>query len=316
MIQPRGYTEQRLLQPVTPLIAILRIANAFRFGSESLKLIADGVFSEKRFRQAFAGYQPTSHDVFVTTFMRSGTNWALQIAQQIAYRGGAQFAHIHDLVAWPESPYRGIIPLNDRAPEKASPTKIRIIKTHLAADHVPYSEKSAYVAIIRDPKEVLVSFYYFLLGSMGLLDGVSLDDWLDIFLTPSSIGGAWDRHTSSFWDWRHRPNVFVTTFSSLVRNTAASIEQIAAHMGVSITKKQFEEILRRSSFSYMKEHEYQFGPPLFPFVKKRTNMMRRGKIGASGELLSSMQQERVDRYFKDRLRASGSDFPYDTLFER
>ena len=34
-------------------------------------------------------YVPTEHDVFVCSYFKSGTNWTMQIATQIAYRGRA-----------------------------------------------------------------------------------------------------------------------------------------------------------------------------------------------------------------------------------
>ena len=47
-------------------------------------------------------YVPTANDVLICSYFKSGTNWTMQIAVQIAHRGRAEFEHIHDLVAWPD----------------------------------------------------------------------------------------------------------------------------------------------------------------------------------------------------------------------
>jgi hypothetical protein len=64
-------------------------------------------------RKVFAGYTPTKADVFVPVYSNSGTNWIMQITQQIACKGQAELGHIHELVAWPDAMFPGITPLND-----------------------------------------------------------------------------------------------------------------------------------------------------------------------------------------------------------
>src|SRR4030095_9517370 len=53
-------------------------------------------------RAAFAGYTPTAHDVFICTYAKSGTYWAMQIALQISHYGEAEFEQVHDLIPWPD----------------------------------------------------------------------------------------------------------------------------------------------------------------------------------------------------------------------
>src|SRR5262249_9440585 len=79
----------------------------------------------------FPKYEPTAADVFVCAYFKSGTNWTMHIALQIAFRGSARFEHVHDIVAWPETPLRVrmAVPVDDQRPRLASPTGLRVIKT-------------------------------------------------------------------------------------------------------------------------------------------------------------------------------------------
>lgn len=84
----------------------------------------------------FGAYQLSGRDVVVMAYVKSGTNWTLQIAQQLLHHGEAEFDHIHDVVAWPDAkdhfPMRHYaIPLEDEMPWKNSPEAKRVIKTHL-----------------------------------------------------------------------------------------------------------------------------------------------------------------------------------------
>jgi hypothetical protein len=76
-------------------------------------------------------------------------------------------------------------------------------------------------------------------------------------------------------------------------------------------------LLPMLSFAYMQAHESQFAPPLFPGMKEaeRPLMVRRGKSGASDELLSRSQQAAIDRLCRAELTRLGSDFPYAEMFE-
>ncbi len=300
-----------------PLMLLTEVGKRLGFG----KQIAEYGMRQARSRmltaRAFADYEPTEHDVFVATFGKSGTNWMMQISQQISHRGEAEFDHIHAVVAWPDAPGGGPIPLRDTRPCEESPTGLRVIKTHLPAEHVPYNEKSTYLTVLRDPKEVLVSSYYFLGGMFGILSHVTIDDWYDICVAPGRLMEAWAEHTASFWDWRNRPNALVLNFREIKREPRKSIERVAAIMGVELTEAQLAKVIERASFEYMKAHEWQFAPPQSPLGGKSnpTLMVRRGVSGKSEELLSQTQQAEVDRVCQVELRKVGSDFPYATEFE-
>src|SRR5690242_15367211 len=84
----------------------------------------------------FRNYVATRHDVFVATFAKSGTNWIMQIAHQLAFHGNGEFEHIHCAVPWPDTvlmgPMRGYaIPIEDSSVRKASPEQKRVIKNPL-----------------------------------------------------------------------------------------------------------------------------------------------------------------------------------------
>jgi hypothetical protein len=266
-------------------------------------------------RRAFAGYEATEQDVFVATFGKSGTNWMMQIAQQIAYRGAAEFAHIHDMVPWPDAPEPRCVALDDMTARDGSPTGLRVIKTHLETHYVPYDEKAVYLTVLRDPKEVLVSAYYFLGGIMGMISHVGIDEWID--LSQSSLTTGWAVHAASFWAWRERPNVLVLNFREVKEKPQECIERVTSKMGVTLTKDELEKVVERASFDYMKAHESQFQPPRAPFTQDEnaTAMIRSGKSGDSGELLSREQQAAIDRSCRENLQELGSDLPYSDWFD-
>ncbi len=301
---------------ILPIMALGRILSACGHSERAMRLLGRHVNSHWWKSRSFSRYTPTAHDVFVATFAKSGTNWMMQIGQQIAYFGEAEFEHIHDLVAWPDAPFPEVqAKLDDPALSRRSPSGLRIIKTHFEQNYVPFNKQAKYIVVIRDPKEVVVSGYYFAGAALDALRvEYSLEQWLVSAIQPTSfLFGDWAAHTASWWGLREQPNVLVMTFNELKQNTADIIRQVAELTNVQLTPKQMANVVERSSFAWMKAHETQFTPPALPQPKgkKRPLMMRSGKSGKSTELLTVEQQAAIDAFFSARLKELGSDFPYE-----
>jgi aryl sulfotransferase len=277
----------------------------------------------RRVRQTmgnFAGYEPTAHDVFVCSYFKSGTTWMLQTAIQTAYRGAAEFENIHHVVPWPDGPGRlksHMIPLDDASPVVRSPSGLRVIKTHLAQNDVPYSSVAKYIAVVRDPKDVCVSGYHFLRAlAWGPLTP-SVERWVEYYLSPDFQIGSWAEHLSGYWGIRDRENVLFLTFDDMKRDSSRTVKQVSEFMGVELDSRQFDEVVRRSSFDYMKEFDSRFSPgQVVPWGGSKGYFIRRGTSGSSGELLTEDQRDRIDSHFRNELFRLGCDFPYDDAFHQ
>jgi hypothetical protein len=302
----------RYLSQVVAILVILPLTKVFarrwpRFMSRKLTQFLS------QFPQ---DYVPTAHDVLICSYFKSGTNWTMQMAVQIAFRGRAEFEHIHDLVPWPDVDARAkfTVPLDDHEPQRASPTGLRVIKTHLALALVPYSSAARYICVVRDPKDVFVSSYHFTRSMVGASLMPSVAAWLDAFLSPDTPIGSWAEHLASYWRVRDRANVLFLTYETMRADLAGTLDKIAAFMGVALTSEERIAALERSTFAHMKMIGHKFDSPGAPWASTQGTMMRRGERGASGELLSAEEQRRIDDYWRAELERIGCDFPYDAAF--
>lgn len=273
----------------------------------------------KKLKNVFSDYKPDADDIFVSTFSKSGTNWMMQIAHQIAWLGEGEYENIHDAVAWPDTPskraQKTITPLHSNHIKQLSPTGMRVIKTHLSALYVPYSDEAKYLVVIRDPKEVFVSSYPFVASLAGPLLP-SVEDWLDAFLTKHwsmNFGSTWAEHTNSYWELRNKPNVLLISYTELKHEPKAGIRRVAETLGVDLTEDQLNKVVEKSSLQYMRGINHKFNPMnggKLPWGSDFT-MIRKGETGKSSELISREQQIRIDNHFLQELKNLGSDFPYD-----
>jgi len=266
-----------------------------------------------RMEEAFTGYHPTANDVFVCSYFKSGTNWMMQIAHQIANRGQGRYEHVHDVIAWPDAPIKELaVSLSADYPMSQSKTGLRVIKTHSEAHSVPYDEQAKYVCVVRDPKDVFVSSYFYvrsiILGNLM----PSVPAWLEVFLSDSAMHGEWANFLHGYWQWRNRSNVLFLTFEDMKNDLPGVIRMIATLMGVTLTPDEFERVVYFSSYKHMKSIDHKFTPGrISPFSLPEVHMIRSGHKGNSSELLTPHEQARINEHCRQSLQNIGCDFPYD-----
>lgn len=275
----------------------------------------------KQFKQrtahSFGAYQPDAHDVLVCSYPKSGTNWMMQIAYQTAFRGQGEFEHVHKVIPWPDSVYPLQAQLDDENLAKAAPTNLRVIKTHLDWQHIPYSPEAHYILVLRDPKDAFVSSYHFVRDVGFGVMMPSINTWLQTFLMADTFFmGSWAENVDSYWQVRERDNVLLVTFEQMKADQRAIIQQVTDLMGVELTPEEFNLVDEKSHFRYMKTISEKFDPPkTTPWIDGDAQLIRSGKSGASSELLTVEQQRQIDDFCRAELQRLGSDFPYDEMFE-
>ena len=136
-------------QRISQTLSILPVLAKGRFlaalGKQDLALarLSSHINSPKWKSLAFNNYQPSANDVFIAAYAKSGTNWMMQITQQLAYNGEAEFRHIHDLIPWPDAPFPEVrARLYDPTISHLSPSRLRIIKTHFDRSFVPINDQA------------------------------------------------------------------------------------------------------------------------------------------------------------------------------
>jgi hypothetical protein len=271
-----------------------------------------------RMKRKAPRYAPSARDVLVCSYFKTGTNWTMQIALQIAHRGHAVYDHIHDLVPWLEMPPEMgyTVPLEVET-WRSAPTSLRVIKTHLAFDELVYDPSARYIWVVRDPKDVFVSSYHFMRATILGPLAPSVRSWLDLYLSPDTFIGSWAEHLDGGWRNRRRDNVLFLTYEEMKTDLRLTVQRIAKFMNVELTPDELDSVVEQSSYAHMKANGHKFDTIGLspPWAKPQGSMVRRGERGVAGELLCADEQRRIDEYWRAELERLGSDFPYDELYK-
>ncbi len=125
----------------------------------------------------------------------------------------------------------------------------------------------------------------------------------------------WHEFTAGYWNWRDRPNVLFLTYEQMQDDPVGAIRRIAELMEVNLTEEEVGRVRQLTSFEHMKAIDHKFYPgEVTPFARPGGAMIRNGRKGSSGELLTPAQQARIDSWCKEGLERAGSTFPYDDYF--
>jgi aryl sulfotransferase len=266
----------------------------------------------------FGDYRATANDLFVCSYIKSGTTWMLQLAIQVAHRGEAEFDNILYAIPWPDGitrqqPY--MIPLEDPSPVECSPTGLRVIKTHLPFSSVPRNPDSRYIVVVRDPKDVCVSAYFFFRANVWGPLAPTVANWIDFYTSDAFVFGDWATHLASYWAQREAPNILFLTFEEIKQDLDDIVRRVADFAGVRLNDEQFARVCRRTGFDYMKRNQSRFDPvQTVPWAVRGGSMVRSGRRGGSAELLSKAQRRQIDARFRAALERLDCDFPYDKVF--
>lgn len=224
-------------------------------------------------------YQPRTGDIVVTTSIKSGTTWMLEIASRLALLNQASAAPVGaqegNISVWFEPRW---VPLDERIAKLEAQQHRRVIKSHLPLDGLPFYPQVQYIVVGRDARDVLMSLWNhhtnYAPGFLDFLNGLPdrvgdpmpaapddihafWRDWITRGWFPWESEGYpyWGNlhHTRTWWDYRHLPNICFVHYNDLLADLAGEIQQVADFLKISLAEEQLSAIAKMVTFDAMRE---------------------------------------------------------------
>ena len=213
-----------------------------------------GGFNQTHFNSAM-NFKAKKDDVFVCSYVKSGTTWLQHIVWLITHYGEGYFQGKSQRRCIPMLEFDGDKTLDGLDTKGYQ----RIIKTHFEHKWVPYHSDALYLYIAREPKDVLVSYYYHIKGfhEYNALE-FEISTLYDMFMNGEIEFNDHCDHVAEWYKHRNDPNVLFLLYEDLQDNLEREVIKIAKFLGRDYLERAqanngqlLKDIVEKASFSSM-----------------------------------------------------------------
>jgi hypothetical protein len=181
----------------------------------------------------------------------------------------------------------------------------RILKSHEYFD--PRYRKVIY--IVRDPRDIAVSYYYHLIKFRIIKQEVKINQFLNQFIEGKIDNfGSWEKNVGSWIGARKGdPDFLLLRYEDIINATEDALKKITIHLEIEVTDKSIVRAVELSSFDRMKKLEKIQSNEWKPTKKSNKNLqfVRKGPYGSWIKELSKEESERIERKWKDLMLMLG-----------
>ncbi|MFV1988371.1 MAG: sulfotransferase domain-containing protein [Gemmatimonadota bacterium] len=296
---------------LSPILRLVGRFSAFHFDRASFEVDGlrgpKGTCTEDSFA-AGATYQPADEDIFVVTQMKCGTTWMQQVVYESLMRGAGDLVDtgtaLYAVSPWLESVKSVSV---EEAPLIGIGRPARVIKTHFPASVCPLDPHAKYVYVARHPVSCFASCVDFIAANAGRLapDTQLVEEW---FCSDEMWWGPWPAHVEGWWNAaRERENVLFVHFEDMKADLAAVVRRVASFLDIDeLSEGEVAEIVRKSGFDYMREHErtFEMHPP--HLLATDAEMFVKGTADRHEDVADDVRR-RISTWCASRL--SGANYP-------
>ncbi|XP_071975677.1 sulfotransferase 1C1-like isoform X3 [Engystomops pustulosus] len=254
-------------------------------------------------------FQARDGDIVVASYPKSGTTWMQEILDLIVLDG--------DVARSLRAPCFIKVPFLEMghtslevAESMPSP---RILKTHLPVQLVPPSfwEKDVKVVYVaRNPKDCMVSYYYFHKMDQTMADPGTWEDFFSNFMSGKVTWGDWFDHVIGWWKAKDHHKILYIFYEDMIEDPRREILKVMKFLGKDFPEDVVQKILQHTSFKSMKNNPVvNFSClPESVFDQSVTSFMRKGTVGDWKNHFLDSQNLIFDEEYKKKMAGSGLDF--------
>ena len=248
-------------------------------------------------------------DLFVATFPKSGTTWTRRIVRLILKNGEDDGKR----PSLKTSPWLSAQAVNlARVAAMPSPREF--------FEHAPYgmmpgglpsASPAKYIYVARNPKDVMVSYYYHHISAKGIFGfSGTWDVFFNLFLTGKVCFGSWFDHVLEWWRHKDDPNVLFLKYEDMKKDHPGAVRAIAEFMGCDLTPDTVDQIVMESTIDRMKANPNTNFSWLPPTMYTMNPFLRKGIVGDWKNHFTSEQSAMFDAVYQEKLKGTGLSFDF------
>uniref|UniRef100_UPI00358FFA7D sulfotransferase 1C2-like isoform X2 n=1 Tax=Myxine glutinosa TaxID=7769 RepID=UPI00358FFA7D len=191
----------------------------------------------------------------------------------------------------------------------------RVIYIHAPISHIPKSileNKCKVICVLRNPKDVAVSYYHFHTFSNMLPNPGTWSEFLQNFMIGKVTYGSWFDHVKGWWSLRKQPNIFFLFYEAMKKDLGYEAGRLASFLGRDLSPEAMKNLVEQLSFNSMKTNMDEKIPNFktvagFSFKQ----FIRKGQVGDWKNHFTVAQNEVMDQLIADQLKGTSLDFCYE-----
>lgn len=240
-------------------------------------------------------------DICLAAYSKSGSTWLIYNILLITCQGKMpEGKDLADNFLWPAYGSDYIL-TRERLRNTPPPRIFRShMPYHMAMGGDPEANLCKYVYIARNPKDVVVSFYYFAQNWGGYTG--PWEHWLSLFMEGKVWYGDWFDHIKSWWERRHADNIHFLWYEDLKADYDNELRKLAKFLEYPMPDELLRQIREETSFARMKSNEFTNRQDADDHPK---NFYRKGVVGSGKEQFSAAQNEQFDVWCAKRMKETG-----------
>lgn len=250
------------------------------------------------------------NDVFLVSYFRSGSTWSRFLFGNL----------VHEKEAVTFTNMSRLVPIIYDLPDHELRKLPRILKSHECFDprypHVIY--------IVRDPRDVAVSFYFYNLKVRVIPDGYSMDEFVERFVAAKVVGyadrvGCWQDHVLSWVRLREgKPGFKLVRYEDLLTDPQKELRALAPLLGIDPTPERIERAVRLSSANNMQSLEKQQSKDWVATKDTRQDIafVREAKAGGWKSKLSAVAVRNIEQAWGPTMKELGYELVTESHAER
>ena len=249
--------------------------------------------------EKFKEFKVRKDDIWIVSFPKSGTTWVQELVYLIEndcdFKKATQdsIENRSPFFDYPSPGLKFIDNIKSR----------RIIKTHLPLGFLPdnVENESKMIYIVRNPKDVTVSYFHFTNLSTEAQFTGNFYDFTKLFIEGKVPYGPWWSHVD---DYASKKNVHVIYYEDLHTKPFEVIKKLSEYLGKKLSDEQIKSIIDWCSFDNMKKNpavNYEWYKEL-GLYKKSGHFFRKGKIGDWLNHFAMDDSQKVDDIVENKLQ--------------